>query len=73
MLDAASERAQEVIASAEVTVVLADFFGALWEALDEPPQPNARLARAFKEARKGPRKTIDEIEQKLGIRRKKKP
>ena len=53
MLDAASERAEEVIASAEVTVVLADFFGALWEALDEPPQPNARLARAFRAARKG--------------------
>jgi uncharacterized protein (DUF1778 family) len=54
MLDAASERAEEVIASAEVTVVPADCFGALWEALDEPPQPNARLARAFRAARKGP-------------------
>src|SRR5437867_733471 len=54
MLDAASERAEEVIASAEVTVVPADFFSALWEALDEPPQPNARLARAFRAARKGP-------------------
>jgi uncharacterized protein (DUF1778 family) len=35
-------------------VVPADFFDALWEALDEPPRPNARLARAFKEARKRP-------------------
>jgi uncharacterized protein (DUF1778 family) len=54
MLDAASERAEEVIMSAHVTVVPADFFDALWEALDEPPQPNARLARALKEARKRP-------------------
>jgi uncharacterized protein (DUF1778 family) len=54
VLDAATERAEEVIASARATVVSADSFGALWEALDEPPQPNARLTRAFKEARKGP-------------------
>ena len=54
MLDAASERAEEVIASAHVTAVPADFFDALWEALDGPAQPNARLARAFKEARKRP-------------------
>jgi uncharacterized protein (DUF1778 family) len=55
MLEPASERAEEVITSAHVTVVPADFFDALWEALDEAPQPNARLARAFKEARKRPR------------------
>lgn len=54
MLDAASERAEAVITSAQVTVVPSDFFDALWEALDEPPQPNAQLARAFKKARKGP-------------------
>ena len=54
MLDAASERAEEVIASAHVTAVPADFFDALWEALDGPAQPNARLARAFKGARKRP-------------------
>jgi uncharacterized protein (DUF1778 family) len=54
MLDAASERAEEVITSAHVTVVPADFFDALWDALDEAPQANARLARAFKEARKRP-------------------
>jgi uncharacterized protein (DUF1778 family) len=54
MLDAASERAEEVITSAHVTVVPADFFDALWEALDEAPRPNARLARVFKEARKRP-------------------
>jgi len=53
MLDAAS-RAEEVIASAHLTVVPADFFDALWAALDEPPRPNERLARAFKEARKRP-------------------
>jgi hypothetical protein len=34
--------------------VPADFFDALWDALDEAPQANARLARAFKEARKRP-------------------
>src|ERR1041385_7007669 len=37
MLDAASERAEAVITSAHVTVVPADFFDALWEALDESP------------------------------------
>ena len=53
MLEAVSARAEEVIASADVTVVPAGFFDALWEALDEPPQPNARRARASKEARTG--------------------
>ena len=51
MLDAASERAEEVITSGHVTVVPADFFDALWEVLDQQPQLNARLARAFKESR----------------------
>jgi len=55
ILDAASARAEEVIGSADVTVVPADVFDALWEALDEQPtQPNARLTRAFKDAQRGP-------------------
>ena len=54
VLDAASGRAEEVIASAQATVVPENFFDALWEALDEAPQPNGRLAGAFKEARKRP-------------------
>jgi len=43
-----------VITSARVTVVPADFVDELWEPLDQPPQPNARVARAFKESRKRP-------------------
>jgi uncharacterized protein (DUF1778 family) len=54
MLEAASARAEEVIASVQTTVVPADFFDALWDALDQPPQPNENLARAFREARKKP-------------------
>jgi uncharacterized protein (DUF1778 family) len=37
MLDAASERAEQDITSARVTVVPADVFDALWDARDEPP------------------------------------
>ncbi len=54
MLDAASERAEEIIASAPATVVPANFFDALSEALNEPPRPNAPLARAFEERRERP-------------------
>jgi uncharacterized protein (DUF1778 family) len=51
MLDAASLRAEDVIASAHTTVVPGDFFDALWDALDEPAQANERLTQAFKESR----------------------
>lgn len=54
MLEAASERAEEVIAAVQTTVVAPDFFDELWEALGQPPQPNENLARAFREARKKP-------------------
>ena len=45
VLDAASERAEQVIASSSSTVVPSDFFDELWDALASPPQPNAALRR----------------------------
>ena len=45
VLDAAAERAEEVIASASTTVVPSEFFDKLWAALDRPPKRNAALAR----------------------------
>lgn len=51
MVDAAVERADEIIAAATTTVVPADYFDALLEALDEP-EPAPRLARAAKRARR---------------------
>jgi uncharacterized protein (DUF1778 family) len=45
MLDAATERAEDIIASATTTVVPAKFFDELWNALGQPPRPNAALAR----------------------------
>lgn len=45
VLDAAAERAEQVISAESVTHVPSDFFDALWTALDEPPRPNAALAR----------------------------
>jgi uncharacterized protein (DUF1778 family) len=43
---AAEERAEEVIREQGATAVPADFFNALLDALDQPPQPNAALRRA---------------------------
>jgi len=45
VLDAASERAEQVIASSSSTVVSSDFFDELWEALEAPPQANSALRR----------------------------
>jgi uncharacterized protein (DUF1778 family) len=45
ILDAAAERAEEVIASASSTGVPSDFFDRLWAALDAPPTANDRLRR----------------------------
>lgn len=45
ILDAASERAEEVIASASSTAVPPDFFECLWAALDAPPSANDALRR----------------------------
>ena len=52
MLDAASSRAEEVIASSQTTVVPADFFDALWKALDRPAVADENLARAFRRPRR---------------------
>jgi len=48
MLDAAGERAEEVISAATVTVLPGKFFDDLWAALEHPPRPasvNPALAR----------------------------
>jgi uncharacterized protein (DUF1778 family) len=45
MLDAASEAAEQVIASAASTTVSPAFFDKLWAALTVAPKGNAALAR----------------------------
>lgn len=45
VLEAATERADEVLASASATVVPSDFFDQLWDALDAPATPSAALQR----------------------------
>jgi uncharacterized protein (DUF1778 family) len=45
VLDAASDRAEQVIAATGSTSVPSRFFEALWAALDTPPRPNRVLAR----------------------------
>jgi uncharacterized protein (DUF1778 family) len=55
VLDAALLRAEEVIASSRSTVVPANFFNALWDALGQPSTPNENLARAARAARAKPR------------------
>jgi len=52
VLDAASERAEQVIASAAATVVPSDFFDQLWDALDAPPNPNPVLQRRVRSRRR---------------------
>ena len=46
ILDAASRRAEEVIAQANTTVVPSAFFDALLDALDRPPTASAALQKA---------------------------
>jgi uncharacterized protein (DUF1778 family) len=50
VLEAAADRAEQVIAASSATVVPSDWFDSLWDALDVPPCPNdalrARAARA---------------------------
>jgi uncharacterized protein (DUF1778 family) len=46
ILDAASQRAEEVVAQANTTVVPSAFFDALLVALDQPRTPNAALEKA---------------------------
>lgn len=45
VLDAAAERADEVIASASATEVPSAFFDELWDALDAPVTPSPNLQR----------------------------
>jgi uncharacterized protein (DUF1778 family) len=52
VLDAASERAEEVLQAATTTTVSADYFDQLHRALDEPPAPNPTLQRAARQARR---------------------
>jgi len=54
MVDAAVERADEIIAAATTTVVPADYFDALLVALDEP-ESAPRLAKAAKRSRRSAR------------------
>ncbi len=52
ILDAASSRAEDVIASASVTSVPSDFFDKLWSSLELPPRPNPALARRARAKRR---------------------
>lgn len=52
MVNAAVERADEVIAAQTSTVVPTKYFDALLAALDEPPQSSPHLTAAAKRARR---------------------
>jgi uncharacterized protein (DUF1778 family) len=52
VLDAASERAEEVLRAATTTTVPADYFDELNRALGEAPAPNPALQRAAARARR---------------------
>jgi uncharacterized protein (DUF1778 family) len=52
VLDAASHRADELIAESTVTVVSDEFFDTLLDALERPPKKNAVLARRAKQPRR---------------------
>ncbi len=52
VLDAASERAEEVLRATTTTTVPPDYFDRLHRALDEPPAPNPALERAARRARR---------------------
>ena len=45
VLEAAAERAEQVIAASSATVVPSEFFDQLWDALDAPPHPAEALRR----------------------------
>ena len=45
VLDAAADRAEQVIAAASATVVPTYFFDQLWEALEAPAEPSSALER----------------------------
>jgi uncharacterized protein (DUF1778 family) len=46
VLDAATERARDVLATASTTVVPSNFFDEIYRSLDHPPEPNPALQRA---------------------------
>jgi uncharacterized protein (DUF1778 family) len=52
VLDAASERAEEVLGTTTTTTVPDDFFDQLHRALDDPPAPDPALRRAARRARR---------------------
>lgn len=52
VLDAAADRADDLIAASSVTVVPDKFFDTLVEALERPPVKNAALARRAKQQRR---------------------
>lgn len=52
VLDAASERAEHVITGSATTVLSAEVFDALHDALAEPPEPNPALARVARRRRR---------------------
>ena len=52
VLDAAAERAEEIIASASATVVPSDFFDQLWDALEGPSTPNPALEQRARAQRR---------------------
>lgn len=51
VLDAASQRAEQVLAASAATVVPSDWFDALWSALDAAPSANAALRSRAESAR----------------------
>ena len=52
VLDAAAERAEEVIASASATIAPSDFFDRLWDALDAPATPSPALQQRARSQRR---------------------
>ena len=52
VLDAAADRAEELIAASSVTVVPDEFFDTLLDALARPPAKNEALARRAKQRRR---------------------
>jgi uncharacterized protein (DUF1778 family) len=52
ILDAAGEKAEQVIAASAATSVPSEFFDRLWQALDAPPRPNEALRRRAAEPRR---------------------
>jgi uncharacterized protein (DUF1778 family) len=52
VLDAAADRADDLIAASSVTVVPDEFFDTLLDALERPPVKNEALARRAKQRRR---------------------